>query len=272
VTELADELATWPVEHAAAAVIGAGGVVETAGDVERVSRIASVTKPLVAYAALVAVEEGTLDLDAPAGPPGSTVRHLLAHASGLPFEGDTPIAPVGVRRIYSNTGFDAFAAALAAGTAMSVARYLSEAVLSPLGMTSSELRGSASKDVHSCVADLGRFAAELLSPTLIDPATLAAAVTRQIGVLPGVVPDVGRFDDNAWGLGFELRDAKVPHWMPPAASPATFGHFGATGAFLWVDPVAALACVCTTERQFGRWALEHWPRLGELIFSAYTHR
>ena len=54
--------------------------------------------------------------------------------------------------------------------------------------------------------------------------------------LVGVLPDVGRMDPNDWGLGVELRDAKTPHWTGARNSPRTFGHFGGSGTFLWVDP------------------------------------
>src|SRR5262249_58386704 len=67
---------------------------------------ASVTKLLTGVALLVALEEGTVDLDEPAGPPGATLRHLLAHASGLPVDGGEPITEPGRRRIYSNTGIE----------------------------------------------------------------------------------------------------------------------------------------------------------------------
>src|SRR5918994_134889 len=88
-----NEVDGWPAENVAVAVVTPAGVAAVRGDARRVFRWASVTKPVTALAALVAAEEGTLDLDEPAGPPGATVRHLLAHASGLPFEGTTPIAP-----------------------------------------------------------------------------------------------------------------------------------------------------------------------------------
>ncbi|OOD89159.1 serine hydrolase, partial [Mycobacterium tuberculosis] len=65
-------LGGWPVPAAAAAVIGPAGVLATHGDTARVFALASVTKPLVARAAQVAVEEGVVNLDTPAGPPGST--------------------------------------------------------------------------------------------------------------------------------------------------------------------------------------------------------
>ena len=69
-------------------------LVATRGAKTEPLRWASVTKLVTALAALVAAEEGVIDLDEPAGPPGSTVRHLLAHASGLPFEAGAPTGPV----------------------------------------------------------------------------------------------------------------------------------------------------------------------------------
>ena len=105
----------WPVKNAAAAVVTADGV-STIGDTERVFRLASVTKPLVAYATLVALEEGAVELDQPAGPPGSTVRHLLAHTSGVAFATPEVLAEPGARRIYSSAGFELLADFLTAQT------------------------------------------------------------------------------------------------------------------------------------------------------------
>ena len=84
---------------------------------------ASVTKLLTGLAILVALEEGTVDLDEPAGPPGSTLRHLLAHASGLPVDGEEPIAEPGRRRIYSNTGIELAARLLEERAEMPFADY-----------------------------------------------------------------------------------------------------------------------------------------------------
>src|SRR5438034_4021401 len=100
------QIEEWDVPHAAAAVTSPGEVLERRGDEARTFPWASVTKLVTALTVLVAAEEGTLDPDEPAGPEGSTVRHLLAHASGLPFEGEQPISRPGERRIYSNTGFE----------------------------------------------------------------------------------------------------------------------------------------------------------------------
>jgi CubicO group peptidase (beta-lactamase class C family) len=262
-----DALATWPVATAAGAVVEAGGVRERAGPTRWRTRIASVTKPLFAYACLVAIEEEVLGLDDPAGPSGATIRHLMAHASGLPFEGTTPIAAPGRRRIYSNSGFDALGEALAAASGMRPAEYLTEAVLAPLGMGSSALAGSVAKDAWSTVDDLVAFCAELLAPTLVSPATLAEATSEQFPGLAGVVPELGRFDPNPWGLGFELKGGKSPHWTAPGGSPRTFGHFGGSGTFLWVDPDAAVACVVLTDRPFGDWALRRWPSLSGAVLA-----
>src|SRR6476659_3027341 len=95
------QISDWPVPDAAAAVVGASGVLATQGDIGRTFALASVTKPLVARAVQVAIEEGAVDLDTAAGPPGSTVRHLLAHTSGLSMHDDRVLAAPGARRIYS---------------------------------------------------------------------------------------------------------------------------------------------------------------------------
>ncbi len=122
----------WPVDFAAAGVVDADGVASTRGDATRAVRLASVSKPVAALATLVAAEEGVVDLDETAGPPGSTVRHLLAHASGLPFEGSEPIARPGHRRIYSNEAFRVLAAHVAEHAEMPFAEYVRAAVCDPL--------------------------------------------------------------------------------------------------------------------------------------------
>src|SRR5919204_1503223 len=96
----------WPAETVAAGVLREGETVATHGPRERVFAWASVTKLATALATLVAAEEGVIDLDQRAGPPGSMVRHLLAHASGLPFDAGAPIAKPGQRRIYPEGGVE----------------------------------------------------------------------------------------------------------------------------------------------------------------------
>jgi CubicO group peptidase (beta-lactamase class C family) len=256
----------WPARTVAAGVRTGDGVVGIRGEVERPFAWASVTKLATALAVLVAAEEGTIDLDEPAGPPGATVRHLLAHTSGLPFDAGAPLAAPGRRRIYSNAGFEALAGHVEARSEMPFADYLAAAVLRPLGLAA-ELRGSPAFGLAGSLADLLNFGGELLAPTLVAPETFAEATDVAFPGLPGVLPGVGRMETNDWGLGFEVRDAKAPHWTGSRNSPRTFGHFGGAGTFLWVDPDAALACVCLTDLEFGPWALEAWPRLSDAVLA-----
>jgi CubicO group peptidase (beta-lactamase class C family) len=257
----------WPVDHVAAAVVGADGtVLATAGEQDREFRLASVTKPLVAYAVLVAVEEGAVEWDQPAGPEGSTVRHLIAHTSGLSFSEAVVQAQPGTRRIYSNAGFEVLGETVAAAAGMPFAEYLRQAVLEPLGMAATELRGSPAADAVSTAADLARFAAELQSPTLTHTFDTACAVA--FPGLDGILPGYGRQKPNDWGLGFEIRDGKSPHWTGTGSSPRTFGHFGQSGTFLWVDPDAGAAGIVLTDRDFGEWTAGTWPAWTDGVLEA----
>ncbi len=270
--------AAWDVGFVACAVRAGTGRLAARGDLDRCVRIASVTKPLVGYAACIAVEEGTLDLDEPIGRVGTrdlhptlTVRHLLAHAGGYGFDGPDPLSAPGRRRMYSNTGFEVLGSVLSQRADMSIEEYLDGAVLSPLQMMATTLRGSPAKDVWSTVADLDRFLAELLAPSLISGATFAAFTSVQFPALAGIVPEVGTFNPCPWGLGVEVRGDKSPHWTGRTNSPATFGHFGGSGTFAWVDPDATggpLAMVCLTDRQFGPWSLSAWPDLSDAVLAA----
>jgi CubicO group peptidase (beta-lactamase class C family) len=273
-----DEVARWPVTAAAASVVGFRptggpiGVLGSFGDVDRPYPWASVTKPITALAVLVAVEEGTLDLDEPAGPPGSTVRHLLAHASGLGPEGRTPLSAPGRRRIYSNAGFEWLATLLAERSGMPFSGYVTDGVLGPLAMADTRLPdgASAASGLHGPLRDLQRLAHELLSPTLISVTTFETATSVAFPGLAGVLPGFGRFEPCDWGLGVEVRGTKHPHWTGDHNSPQTFGHFGQSGSFVWVDPVAGVACAGLAVRPFGPWAAEAWPRLADAVLADHA--
>jgi CubicO group peptidase (beta-lactamase class C family) len=272
VIDISDWVSGWPVEVASVGVTSARTTLAVGGDVTRVGRVASVAKPVSALAILVALEEGSVSLDDPVGPQGSTLRHLLAHASGLAFDSDEVLAPAGTRRIYSNTGIEAAAAHVAARAAMPFAQYLYEAVFEPLHLASTSLPGSPASGMYSDVTDLLAVARELLAPTLIAQATMAEARTVQFPELAGVLPAVGRFDPNPWGLGLEIKGHKHPHWTGASNSPATYGHFGGSGAFVWVDPIHDLGAVAITGREFGGWALEVWPAFDDRVIAEFSPR
>jgi CubicO group peptidase (beta-lactamase class C family) len=263
-----DAIDDWPVSAAAAAVIGPGGVLASHGDTERVFELASVTKPLVARAAQIAIEEGVVDLDTAAGPPGSTVRHLLAHASGLAMHSDRVLAKPGTRRIYSNYGFAVLAETLQQESGIEFGRYLTEAVCEPLAMATTRLDGGAEEAGFggtSTVADLAAFAGELLRPSTVSAQLHADAITVQFPGLDGVLPGYGVQRPSDWGLGFEIRDSKSPHWTGARNSPRTYGHFGQSGGFIWADPEIDLALVVLTDRDFGDWALDLWPAISDAV-------
>ena len=251
----------WPCEHVAVAVTGAADA--TRGDAARRFEWASVTKLASALAMLVAAEEGLVDLDEPAGPPGATFRHLLAHASGLPFEAGAAIAEPGRRRIYSNYGFEVAAALVEERAEMPFETYFEHVWQG----TTLRLEGSAGSGASGTLADLQALARELQEPARVAEETLAEAKAVQFPGLVGVVPGFGRQEPNDWGLGFELRDAKSPHWTSAKNAPETFGHFGRSGTFLWVDPAAGLALGALTDLAFGDWAKDAWPRLADAVLA-----
>jgi CubicO group peptidase (beta-lactamase class C family) len=256
----------WHAANASAGVVRADGVVATQGPRDVALPWASVTKLLTGLAVLVALEEGTVDLDEPAGPHGATLRHLLSHASGLPLDGKEPIAEPGRRRIYSNAGIELAARLLQERAEMPFADYFAEAVAAPLGLAG-RLVGSPAHAYRGPLDDLLALSRELLAPTLVAAETLTEATSVQYPGLVGVLPGFGRMEPNDWGLAFELRDHKSPHWTGSNNSPRTFGHFGRSGTFLWVDPDAGLACGVLTERPFGDWAKEAWPALSDAVLA-----
>jgi CubicO group peptidase (beta-lactamase class C family) len=255
----------WPVEFAAAGVVDPGGRVSTRGDAARAVRLASVSKPVAALATLVAAEEGVVDLDEPAGPPGSTVRHLLAHTSGLPFEGTTPIARPGLRRIYSNEAFRVLADHVAACAEIPFVEYVRAAVCAPLAV-GLDPAGDPGSGMHASLEDVLAIGRELLSPRLVAEETRDEMVAVQFPGLSGVLPDHGRFDPLDWGLGVQLN-TRPSSWMGQGASPRTFGHFGGTGTFLWVDPAARVVCAALTTREFDEWAKDAWPRFSDAVLG-----
>jgi CubicO group peptidase (beta-lactamase class C family) len=271
---LASHVAAWP-GLAAAGVVACDRsgdhprtqVVATAGPLADRFDWASVTKLLVCLASLVALEEGSVSLDDSVGPPGSTLAHLLSHASGLPFQGDQPIARPETTRIYSNTGIEIAATHLEARTGMSFGDYLNAGVLEPLVMRGTVLKGSPAHGASGPMEDLLLLAGEMLAPSLVSAETMQRASTVKWPELVGVLPGFGRQTPCDWGLGPEIRGHKTPHWTGQSNSPATFGHFGQSGSVLWVDPTVDLALVALCSAPFGPWAKKAWPALSDAVLA-----
>ncbi|MBF6554745.1 MAG: beta-lactamase family protein [Acidimicrobiales bacterium] len=268
----------WPVDNATVGVVRAGArpdLLGSTGPDRQPFEWASVTKPATALAVLIATEEGTISLDEPAGPTGATVRHLLAHASGLGPEPGPPLDRPGARRIYSNVGYVVLGDLVAERSGLPFADYLHHVVLDPLGMTGTRLdpdapSGAAATGLAGPLVDLLSMGRELATPTLVSAETHRSATSVQFPGLAGVLPGFQRFEPCDWGLGVEIRGHKQPHWTGTTNSPATFGHFGRRGSFLWVDPVAGVVCGGLSDRLFGPWAVRSWPQLADAVLEACT--
>ena len=147
---------------------------------------------------------------------------------------------------------------------MPFAVYVRAAVCEPLGI-GLDPEGHPGAGMHACLDDVLALGRELLEPTLVAPETHAEMVTVQFPGLDGVMPDFGRFIPLDWGLGVALKTTKQGHWTGSLTSPRTFGHFGGSGTFLWVDPDRAVACAVLTTREFGEWAKVAWPLLSDAV-------
>ena len=258
----------WGAGRCGVALLDRDGLVAERGSRDAALHWASVTKLATAWTSLIAVDRGLLALDDPAGPPGSTVRHLLAHASGLAFDDATVVSPPARTRIYSNSGYDALAATVETAAGRPFEGLVRDSLLEPLGMTGARLAGPASQGLVGTLRDLEALAFELLVPRLVAAGTAAAATTVAFPGLRGMLPGFGLQPANDWGLGPEIRNGKAPHWTGSGNSPRTFGHFGGSGTFAWIDPHAGLALVALTDRTFGAWAIDAWPRFSDAVLAA----
>lgn len=256
--------------EAAAVVLGPEGVREQRGDLVRSRLWRSVTKTLTGYGIGIALQEGRVGLEDPAGPPGSTLRHLLAHASGYFYESERILHRPGTRRGYSNYGIDEAARHLERATGRDFEDWIQEKVLGPLGMTTTAWTGSASVGAAGPLGDLALFAAEVLRPTLLEDPWCREVTGVQFPELVGVMPGFGKQSPNPFGLGFEVRGAKSPHWTGTANSEGTIGHFGMRGCAFWVDPAADLALVLGTSHDFCDAHREVMPLLGDAVLAEHA--
>lgn len=244
--------------------------IATYGDPTQAFEWASVSKLVSAYACLIAVDRGLISLDDAAGPEGATLRHLLSHSSGLPFDKGALLARPGEKRIYSNQGIEVAARYVEKALKTPFVQWTQATVMSPLSMTTVEFYGSPAQGMRGSAVDLAEFARALLNGVLLSPELFSQATNVVFPGLRGVLPGYGRQENNDWGLGFEIRGEKDPHWTGGNNSPRTFGHFGWSGSFLWVDPDANLAACFLGAKPFSEVHQDVWPHLSDGILAAYS--
>lgn len=207
-------------------------------------RWASLTKPLVALVVVRIVEKHNIDFDIPIGINNATLKNLLDHTSGMSFDSTKILMPPGKMRIYSNAGYryleEFLKKEFSIDLSLEVIKYLHEV----LNLNSAIYDNDPASGVSSSFADLYRFVKRLRSGKCgIDIETFKIMRAGSHPGIPGRVPSVGSYEDNLWGLGFELKGKKQPHWMPGNIDGSSFGHFGASGAFFFIDPVKKLSFV-----------------------------
>lgn len=309
--------------------------------------VASITKPIVASAALLLAERGLLTLSdkvieyipefGQQGKNGVRIRHLLTHSSGLPdmlprnidlrqqhaplsdfVEGTCQVEPdfaPGRDVRYQSMGFAILGEIISRVSGQPCADFVRRELFEPLGMTDSWLglpehcfeAGSsgeafvdrvveirvpdeqAGKDWNwnsrywrtlgapwggllTTPADLARFCRMMLGQlpadrSVLSPAAIAAATRNQLTQMPDI-PEVQR-RTRPWGLGWRL------HWPAHSANfgdflgPRTYGHWGATGTVLWIDPDRdAFLVLLTTRPQepHGTWL----ARISNAVAAALT--
>ncbi|WP_394216501.1 serine hydrolase domain-containing protein [Brachybacterium vulturis] len=256
--------------EAAAIVLGPEGERARRGDVDLLRPWRSVTKALTGFGATLALQDGRVDLEDAAGPPGATLRHLLSHASGYFYESANTLQAPGLRRHYSNFGIDEAARHVEQGIGGDFGGWVQERIAKPLGMDGLQWSGSASVGAHGALTDLALVAAELLRPTLLTERWHAEMTRVQFPELVGIMPGFGKQIPNPFGLGIEVRGAKSPHWTGTDNSPATIGHFGMRGTAFWVDPEADLALVIGTSHDFCDAHRENMPRLADAVLAEFA--
>ena len=258
----------WPAGSAAAVVRLDGGVeavLASDGDLSVERPWASVSKLAVALAMGVEHDWGLHDLDESVGPQGATIANLLSHSAGLGLEEDDRRAPIATRRVYSNYGVDlAVAAVVGEADAPS---WLDRRIFVPLGMTGTRLEGRPAAGVVGPTRDLITLAVAWLRPDAVARATRDRMITPYLPDLDGVVPGFGRFSPCPWGIGPEIHGAKR-HWMGDWP-PASFGHFGMSGALVLLDAAAGFGVVATSPEPFGPWAVDLWPRWTSDVRSSF---
>lgn len=239
----------------------------TWGDQDKVYPWMSVTKLVTSRTILGAVENGVLDLEQSleqlpgvSEPRPVSVADLLAHRAGLDHEKREFTRDPHSRRVYSNSGYEILGDLLSERSGVPFATWVVEMVFSPLGIKR-ELRGSPAWGMHGSLRELLAFAFEAACPRFLSPKLFSAWSGSDGMQLPGVVPGYGFYRDNAWGLGCEVRAAKDPHWTLPGSSAQTYGHFGQSGSFLWIDPASRLGAVFLGQEAFGALHKQLWPKL-----------
>jgi beta-lactamase class C len=213
--------------------------------------------------------------------------------------------PPGTRVQYDNVGYGLLAAVVERRTKQGFADALRDLVLDPLGIEGylgsdparevamlADVRGSRRggelEPFNSAFwralalpwAGLVTTAAGALAlvrafqgdpADFLRPETRTEATHNQTGDLAGGFVNPLYWSPCPWGLGPDLRGAKMPHWAPLEAGAESFGHSGASGCVAWAAPSIDCAWAILGARTADSgWLLRRAPAIGAAIVAAAT--
>jgi CubicO group peptidase (beta-lactamase class C family) len=271
-------------------------------DAETLWPLASISKLYTAAACLAAVEEGHISLGTRAasifpdftkdGRDTITLRHLLTHTSGLPYESEqmaerlaarTPLEEIlresydcellfapNTNQVYSDYGIGLAGLMCARAMNISFPDLVRSRVIDPGNLLDTFMPPPA-QEYHRIAHIVGplaestdsamynsAYARDLAHPAfgtvasardllafglLFDPnrdrhlfsrVTTMTMITDQTGYdFPDDLTEPMSRAVRAWGLGFHVKGRMA---FPELASPRAFGHPGATGCLLMIDP------------------------------------
>ena len=293
--------------------------------VDSIFDIRSVTKPITAIAIMMLMEDGKLTLNDPVAkfipdfkrtaskpelsPDQITIRHLLTHTAGLPFQRlpeieditikrDRTLADVvtflakqepewepGTRFRYSSGGFAILGRIIEVVSGKPFEQFVDERIFKPLGMKDSfffiprekenrvatiyrvqdgklnkwdELEAYARKakypapefGMYSTASDLAALCQMMLDGgtfkgrRILSRLSVAEMTKNQTLNIPNANTQKPAYQGLGWGLnGDPMNDV-------PLTTPGSFGHNGAFGAIVWIDPKEQLIRIFL-EHRFG---------------------
>ncbi len=218
------------------------------------------------------------------------------------------VVPPGSKVEYSNVGYGLLGLVIEEVSRKPFATFMREHVFAPSGLDDTWLappdhlfprivrvdgtfdRGSSTERFNSTYArrrthpagsviatarDVARFFQMFLDNGVVEgrqvisPATARLMITNHTAGLRGGIEGFMTWDDCAWGLGFDLRGNKRPHFSGEFTSPGAFGHTGVSGVFAWADPEIDLVCVMLANRTlFNAWNTSRWSRFSTAVVAS----
>lgn len=102
---------------------------------------------------------------------------------------------------------------------------------------------------------------------ILSPASIRVMTTNRLLEYPDLPEAVAR--THPWGLGWRLNHPGTADSWGNLLGPAVFGHTGATGTMVWMDPQTSGFCVLLTSaiREKAPWRLVH---LSNAIAAAFV--